>query len=140
MTNDITKRDADEIERRMYGDVKKLAKEDAKIVENGEDGEIAYHKNEADMNTQKEEASTPQPVTNANEIEYASDDQIFGDNNQVAHIPVDKVNADNAGKSEDTARRTRDIMRESDDARNRLNRQSNEVRDYGADARETPIT
>lgn len=142
MTNDMNNNcnKVDEIEKRMYGNVKELAKEDAKIVEKGEDGGIAYHRNETDVHLQREEASTPHPTTNADEIEYVSDDQIFGDNNQVARIPVDKVNAENAEKDEDTARRTRDIMREADDTRSRLNRKSNEVRDYGADARETPIS
>lgn len=70
-------------------------------------------------------------------ITRLDDDQIFGDNDQIAPINIEERNKNL--ENEDTAQRTRDIMKQAEDTRERLNRKKNEVRDYGADARETTL-
>lgn len=74
------------------------------------------------------------------EIKQVDEDQVFGDNNQPATINIAEreENLENLDE-EDTARRTRDIIGEANSARDRLNRQKNEVRNYGEDAREIPM-
>ncbi|WP_029902329.1 hypothetical protein [Prevotella sp. 10(H)] len=72
------------------------------------------------------------------EITHQDADQVFGDNNHATRIKASERNEDET--DEDPARRTRDILKEARETREKLNRQSNEVRDYGLDARETPLS
>ncbi len=76
-------------------------------------------------------------------VDAANDeDQIFGDNNQPA--PMSEQAIEEREKSaeldpESGERRYRDIAGEASTTRRKLNEKMNEVRDHGADARETPI-
>lgn len=68
---------------------------------------------------------------------HIEEDQVFGDNDQIAPINIEERNKNI--EDEDTAQRTRSILKQAEDTRERLNRKKNEVRDYGADARETTL-
>ena len=71
------------------------------------------------------------------EITHMDEDQIFGNNDQVARINIEERNKDLEGENE--SERTRSIIRESDKIREKLNEKKNQVRDYGADSREVPM-
>lgn len=68
-------------------------------------------------------------------ITHMDEDQIFGDNDQVARINIEERNKDL--EKEDSAERKRDIIRETEKTREKLNQKKNQIRDYGADSRET---
>lgn len=72
-------------------------------------------------------------------IDYTDDDQVFGDNDKVARINIEERNKNIENLDEDTAERTRNVLNEAKKTRDKLNEKMNEVRDYGADARETPL-
>jgi len=64
-------------------------------------------------------------------------EQVVGDQNSVSgEVKVDNDPTIDT-RNETSDRRTRNILKEAEDTRERLNRKKNEVRDYGADTRET---
>jgi len=70
------------------------------------------------------------------------EDQIFGDNNQPTHMTDAAIREREESAEVDPEsgeRRYRDIAGEASSTRRKLNEKLNEVRDHGADARETPI-
>jgi len=70
------------------------------------------------------------------------EDQAFGDNNQPAHMTDAAIREREKNAEQDSEsgeRRYRDIAGEAGSTRRKLNEKLNEVRDHGADARETPI-
>lgn len=76
-------------------------------------------------------------------ITHQSKDQVFGDNDQAKRNFTDEnghpttLHAD--VEAETTARRTRDVLKESEEARDRLEKKKNDVHDYDEDAREMPL-
>lgn len=66
-------------------------------------------------------------------------EQVIGNQNSVSG-EVKVTNEETTDREPETAdRRVREVFKASEDTRERLNRKKNEVRDYGADARETPL-
>lgn len=72
-------------------------------------------------------------------IKNPDEDQVFGDNDQIARINVEERNKSIPEDAEDTAKRTRDILGEAERTRDKLNKAKNQVRDYNSDAREIPL-
>jgi len=109
------------------------------FMENGTDDQLLEIEMESRMY-----ADDPASVDNLNkkddlEINYVSDDQVFGNNNQAVKLPENEDGTVGDNDVETPARRARSIMREADDTRQRLNSQKSEVRNYGLDAREIPM-
>ncbi|MDU1889505.1 MAG: hypothetical protein E6767_02340 [Dysgonomonas sp.] len=74
------------------------------------------------------------------EITRQDEDQVFGANDHATRINIAEREENLAHLGpEDEARRTRDILSEAQSTRDKLNSQKNEVRNYGEDARETPL-
>jgi len=69
-------------------------------------------------------------------------DQVVGDQNSVSGEIVEREVEDTGEATDINSSETRhsdSVMKEAEDVRNRLNKKLNEVRDYGADAREFPL-
>lgn len=64
-------------------------------------------------------------------------EQVIGNQNSVSG-DVKVTNTPTIDNEHETSdQRNRDILKEAEDTRERLNKKKNEVRDYGADARES---
>lgn len=77
------------------------------------------------------------------EIMHLDEDQVFGDNDQAVRYYTDENGHPTTlhanGEEETAARRAGHILREGQEAHERLERKKNDTHDYGLDAREIPL-
>jgi hypothetical protein len=71
------------------------------------------------------------------QIKHLDADQVFGNNDQALDINIEE--REESEGDDDPSRRQRDIAKEAERVREKLDRKSNDVRDYNSDAREIPM-
>ena len=71
------------------------------------------------------------------QIKHLDADQVFGNNDQALDMNMEEM--EESEGDDDPSRRQRDIAKEAERVREKLDRKSNDVRDYNSDAREIPM-